>query len=73
MTTETITWHKPDNLPDADTSVLVALKFGDGSKDSCEGYYGCNPDGRESWYTVSDQPIEHHHVVGWADMPQGPQ
>lgn len=72
MTTETITWFPPDNLPDADICVLIALRFGDDSRDSCEGYYGCNPDGRECWYTVNDQPIEHHHVVAWAEMPQGP-
>ncbi len=71
MTASTITRHKPTNYPDADVRILIGLNF-DGIRDSCEGYYGCNPDGRESYYTVDDQPIEHHHVTGWAEMPEGP-
>lgn len=71
VTTTTITWHRPANYPDADVRVLIGLNI-DGIRDSCEGYFGCNPDGRESYYTVDDQPIEHHHVTGWAEMPEGP-
>lgn len=52
MTTSQITWHKPTNHPDADIRVLIGLNV-DGIRDSCEGYFGCNPDGRESWYTVA--------------------
>ena len=55
----------------SDVRVLIGLNI-DGIRDSCEGYFGCNPDGRESYYTVDDQPIEHHHVTGWAEMPEGP-
>jgi hypothetical protein len=71
MTTSTITWHKPTALPDADTAVLVGLDV-DGIRTSCEGYFGCNPDGREFWYDSNDQPLDSKHVTGWCELPEGP-
>ena len=71
MNTSTITWEKPTDYPDAGTNVLIGLDV-DGIRTSCEGYFGTNPDGRECWYDVADQPLEHRHVTGWATLPEGP-
>lgn len=71
MKTSQVTWYKPDNYPDSDIAVLVGLDV-DGIRTSCEGYFGCNPDGRECWYDSNDQPLEHRHVTGWAELPEGP-
>ena len=71
MNTSQITWHAPTNYPDADTAVLVGLNV-DGIRTSCEGYFGTNPDGRESWYDSNDCALEHRHVTGWCELPEGP-
>lgn len=84
MNTETITWRMPCNRPDPQTNVLIALNI-DGVRDTCEGFvessphapstdaYGApNHDGLQ-WYDVTAQPLDHAHVVGWAERPRGPQ
>ena len=71
MTTSTITWHAPDNLPDAETNVLIGLNV-DGIRTSCEGFISTTPDDRLCWYDVTAMPLEHRHVTGWAELPEGP-
>ena len=83
MTTSTITWHSPDNPPDADTNVLIGLNV-DGIRTSCEGFLDSSPhapstdadgapnDDGMQWYDVTGLPLNHAQVVGWAEMPEGP-
>jgi hypothetical protein len=84
MTTTQITWHKPDNLPDAQTNVLIALNV-DGIRTSCEGFIDSSPhapstdadgapnDDGMQWYDVTAEPLDHRHVVAWASLPEGPE
>ena len=53
MTTTQITWHKPDNLPDAQTNVLIALNV-DGIRTSCEGFRTPQPD---AVTTIASTPL----------------
>jgi hypothetical protein len=79
----TLIWHKPDNPPDAQTNVLIGLNV-DGLRTSCEGFIDSgmqtpftdadgapNDDGMQ-WYDVCAQPLDHAHVTGWTEMPEGP-
>jgi hypothetical protein len=67
MTTEIITWHvlaeHPEDLPDADTTVLISL---DESHDepSWMGFYA-----GETWHDITGMQIT--DVLAWADMPAG--
>lgn len=67
----TLTWHPPTNPPDADTNVLVGLNV-EGIRTSCEGFLSTDMHDQACWYDVTAQPIEHRHVTGWAEMPEGP-
>lgn len=83
MTTSQITWHSPDNYPDAETNVLIGLNV-DGIRTSCEGFIDSSPhapstdadgapnDSGMQWYDVTAQPLDHRHVTGWAELPEGP-
>ncbi len=52
MTTSTITWHPPTNLPDAETNVLLGIDV-DGIKTSCEGFLSDDMHGNPCWYDVT--------------------
>jgi hypothetical protein len=65
MSTETLTWYRPDagELPDAEIDVLLHTSCTD-----CPvwpGYY----DG-EQWFGADGMPM-HHRVIEWCDMPAG--
>jgi len=71
MNTSTITWHAPDNLPDAKTNVLIGLNV-DGTRTSCEGFLSTDSDDRPCWYDVTAEVIDPAHITGWAELPEGP-
>ncbi|WP_119157459.1 hypothetical protein [Caldimonas tepidiphila] len=66
MTTETITWHPvAEQMPDGDTTVLMALEGDD--EPTWPGFYAGG-----GWYYVSGGRVA-GHVTDWADMPGGPK
>lgn len=79
-----LTWHKPGNLPDAQTNVLIGLNV-NGIRTSCEGYIDSSPhapatdrdgaphDDGMCWYAADGEPINPAHVTGWCDLPEGPE
>ena len=64
MKTSSITWHSPDNPPDMDITVLVAMSDGD----VCAGFLSTNADDRAWWYDVTAIPLQ--DVAAWAEMPE---
>lgn len=71
MTTSTIQWHSPSDPPDVETNVLIGLDV-DGIKTSCEGFLSDDMHGNACWYDVTAQPLDHAHVIGWAELPACP-
>jgi hypothetical protein len=69
MTTETINWHRvADGLPDASTTVLMAVQDADGIE-VYQGFYEGS-----YWHDASAWLIRPPQVVtAWADMPEGPK
>lgn len=64
MNTETITWNAVgDRLPDADLTVLVAIRGCD--EPIWLGYF----DG-DGWLSIDGTVID---VTNWSDMPSGPE
>lgn len=61
-----VTWHTAENLPDADTTVLIHCP--DLDEPVWLGYH----DG-ETWRAVDGGKITKDGVQHWADMPEGPQ
>jgi hypothetical protein len=56
----------------------------DGIRTSCEGFIDSSPhapstdadgapnDDGMQWYDVTAQPLDHAHVIGWAELPACP-
>lgn len=63
---ETLTWHPVDQLPDADTDVLLA--FGDAAGTLLGAWMGEDEGG---WVGTDGAPVE--GVLYWAEMPEGPR
>jgi hypothetical protein len=64
-TVETLIWRSPENLPDAETTVLLLLKGG--SDPVWPGYWDGN-----YWRDVDGVIVpEHIRVVGWSHFPVG--
>ena len=60
---ESILWRAYDDLPDSDTTVLVAAAGG--IEPVWLGYFN-----GEKWVTIEGYEIT---VTHWADLPQGPK
>jgi hypothetical protein len=69
MKTETLTWHElpQDGMPDAETTVLMQVRYFDG--DSAEVITGWL--GEDDWCDITGYPLDAARVVAWADVPAG--
>lgn len=63
--TEHITWIPADQLPDADSDVLLA--FGDAAGTLVGAWMG----DEDGWVGTDGEPVD--GVKFWAEMPAGPQ